>query len=155
MDANKHPVIDAKEALDEFFEKFEPPKDPEFWKKLVNEEANEVMEAFAHLIKELCDLGYVLSGLSIACDEAEVDMLDITPVDAIYGAMVIMQSLDEYPNFEPVLQEAFAATHKSNMSKLGDDGKPIRREDGKILKGPNYKAPDILSIVTKGYVGER
>lgn len=37
------------------------------------------------------------------------------------------------------LNEAYRRVHVSNMSKLGDDGKPIRREDGKILKGPNYK----------------
>ena len=33
------------------------------------------------------------------------------------------------------------------MSKLGQDGKPIYREDGKVLKGPNYFKPDIASIV--------
>ncbi len=41
------------------------------------------------------------------------------------------------------LEEVFAEVHKSNMSKLGDDGKPIYREDGKVLKGPNYKLPDL------------
>lgn len=41
------------------------------------------------------------------------------------------------------LQEVFEAVHESNMSKLGEDGKPIYREDGKVLKGPNYKEPDL------------
>lgn len=41
------------------------------------------------------------------------------------------------------LQEVFEEVHKSNMSKLGPDGKPIYREDGKVLKGPNYKEPDL------------
>ena len=36
---------------------------------------------------------------------------------------------------------AYDRVHRSNMSKLGEDGKPIRREDGKVLKGPNYKPP--------------
>jgi len=36
---------------------------------------------------------------------------------------------------------AFNRVHESNMSKLGDDGKPLYREDGKVLKGPNYKPP--------------
>lgn len=35
----------------------------------------------------------------------------------------------------------FATIHESNMSKLGEDGKPIYREDGKVMKGPNYKKP--------------
>lgn len=43
----------------------------------------------------------------------------------------------------------FDAIQKSNMSKLGEDGKPLVREDGKILKGPNYKPPtdDIRQIL--------
>lgn len=36
----------------------------------------------------------------------------------------------------------FDAVHKSNMSKLDDEGKPYLREDGKVEKGPNYQAPD-------------
>lgn len=43
--------------------------------------------------------------------------------------------------------EIFAAVHASNMTKLGADGKPIRREDGKVVKGPNYKEPDLTSLV--------
>ena len=39
------------------------------------------------------------------------------------------------------LNTALDRVHRSNMSKLGDDGKPIRRGDGKVLKGPNYKPP--------------
>lgn len=45
------------------------------------------------------------------------------------------------------MKELFDEVHRSNMSKLGEDGKPIRREDGKILKGPNYFKPDLASIV--------
>ena len=45
------------------------------------------------------------------------------------------------------LIEAFKRTHESNMSKLGEDGKPIYRDDGKVLKGPNYKAPDLGDLV--------
>lgn len=42
---------------------------------------------------------------------------------------------------------AFNLVHESNMSKLGADGKPIYREDGKVLKGPNYKEPDLKGCV--------
>ena len=41
------------------------------------------------------------------------------------------------------LDEALDRVHKSNMSKLDDDGNPIYREDGKVLKGPNYKPPTL------------
>jgi len=41
-------------------------------------------------------------------------------------------------------ETAFAEVQRSNSSKLGEDGKPIRREsDGKVMKGPNYSAPDL------------
>ena len=44
------------------------------------------------------------------------------------------------------LDEALNRVHLSNMSKLGEDGKPIYREDGKVLKGPNYKPPDLSDL---------
>ena len=44
------------------------------------------------------------------------------------------------------LDEALDRVHKSNMSKLGDDGQPIYREDGKVLKGPNYKPPTLEDL---------
>lgn len=45
------------------------------------------------------------------------------------------------------LDEVFNAVHESNMSKLGEDGKPIYREDGKILKGPGYQPPNIEAVL--------
>ena len=42
--------------------------------------------------------------------------------------------------------DGFSEVHRSNMSKLGEDGKPIYREDGKVLKGPNYFKPDLAAI---------
>ena len=41
------------------------------------------------------------------------------------------------------IDECFREVHVSNMSKLGEDGKPIYREDGKVVKGPNYRPPDL------------
>ena len=45
------------------------------------------------------------------------------------------------------LDEAMFRVHQSNMSKLDDEGKPIYREDGKVLKGPNYKPPNLADLV--------
>lgn len=45
------------------------------------------------------------------------------------------------------INEIFDEIHASNMSKLGEDGKPIYREDGKVLKGPNYFKPNISKIL--------
>ena len=44
------------------------------------------------------------------------------------------------------LDEALDRVHQSNMSKLDDDGNPIYREDGKVLKGPNYQPPDLSDL---------
>ena len=47
------------------------------------------------------------------------------------------------------IDEVFQEIQRSNMSKLGANGKPIYREDGKVMKGPNYFKPDIESILKK------
>ena len=45
------------------------------------------------------------------------------------------------------IEEVFDEIQRSNMSKLGEDGKPIYREDGKVMKGPNYFKPDFTKIL--------
>jgi predicted HAD superfamily Cof-like phosphohydrolase len=72
----------------------------------------------ARLLKELCDLQYVLQGTA--------DSLGL-------GA---------------VFEQAYHEVHRSNMSKLDADGKPIKREsDGKVLKGPLYYPPDMEQFI--------
>lgn len=46
-------------------------------------------------------------------------------------------------NLPAVLKEI----HRSNMSKLGEDGEPLYREDGKVLKGPNFTPPNLEAII--------
>ena len=46
------------------------------------------------------------------------------------------------------IDEAFAEVHRSNMSKLDDDGRPIKDTGGKVLKGPNYSEADMSKFVT-------
>jgi predicted HAD superfamily Cof-like phosphohydrolase len=45
------------------------------------------------------------------------------------------------------LDEALDRVHQSNMSKLGEDGQPIYRNDGKVLKGPSYQPPYLNDLV--------
>lgn len=45
------------------------------------------------------------------------------------------------------LDAVLAEVHRSNMSKLGADGRPIHREDGKAMKGPGYTPPDIAAVL--------
>ena len=41
------------------------------------------------------------------------------------------------------LDECFNEVHRSNMTKLGEDGRPLYRDDGKVMKGPNYEDPNL------------
>ena len=54
----------------------------------------------------------------------------------VFGTIITEGLQDE-------MEQAFDAVYESNMSKLGEDGLPVKRADGKILKGPNYKEPDL------------
>ena len=45
------------------------------------------------------------------------------------------------------LDKCFEEVHRSNMSKLSEEGKPIYNEFGKVMKGPNYSPPDLKKII--------
>ena len=46
-----------------------------------------------------------------------------------------------------IIEDVFSEIQDSNMSKLGLDGKPIYRDDGKVMKGPNYRRPDLKKFL--------
>ena len=50
-------------------------------------------------------------------------------------------------NMDWDLEQELRRDHQTNMSKLGEDGKPVRRTDGKVLKGPNYQPPTLTDLV--------
>ena len=47
------------------------------------------------------------------------------------------------------LDDCFREVHESNMSKLGEDGKPVYRDDGKVLKGPNFFEPKLGELIRR------
>ncbi len=112
-----HP-LDVELDPEEMFRRF----------RFLNEEMTEVYDAIsdiakvrietpelvAHLLKELADVQYTLSGFA-----------------ATFGLN---------------LDEAYVRVHESNMSKFQPDG-PAYSEDGKVLKGPNYIAPNLRDLV--------
>ena len=88
---------------------------------LIQEELNEFMEAISNKdLKEAAD--------------ALTDILYVT-----YGAGHA---------FGINLDKCFDEVQRSNMSKLGNDGKPIYNEHGKVMKGPNYFKPDLKKFLT-------
>lgn len=47
------------------------------------------------------------------------------------------------------IEPFFAEIQRSNMSKLGLNGKPVKREDGKVIKGENYSPPDLAAVMRR------
>ncbi len=74
---------------------------------------------------------------------------DIVEVlDALTDIQYVLDGAYLSFGLQDVKVSAFNEVHASNMSKLGQDGKPIRREsDGKVMKGPNYWKPDMVKFV--------
>lgn len=67
--------------------------------------------------------------------------------DALGDQLYILFGTIIAHGMQHIITDVFNEIHRSNMSKLGEDGKPIYREDGKILKGPGYSKPDLKKIL--------
>ncbi|HEA19373.1 hypothetical protein LCGC14_2175840 [marine sediment metagenome] len=75
---------------------------------------------------------------------------DLTEVaDALGDMLYILCGTILEHGMQYKIEEVFTEIQRSNMSKLGADGRPIYREDGKVLKGPNYFKPNIAAILEK------
>ncbi len=97
------------------------------------------MELRIDLIEE--ELGELKDGILLG-DGTLVDVADALTdlLYVIYGAG---------HSFGINLDKCFEEVHNSNMSKLGNDGKPIYREDGKILKGKNFREPNLKEVLNE------
>ena len=74
------------------------------------------------------------------------DLIEVA--DALGDMLYILCGTILSHGMQHKISEVFKEIQRSNMSKLGPDGKPIYREDGKVLKGPNYFKPDIKGILS-------
>ena len=77
------------------------------------------------------------------------DIVEIA--DALGDKLYILLGTILKHGLQHKIEEVFDEIHRSNMSKLDENGKPIFREDGKILKSPGYFKPDIRSIIVQNY----
>jgi len=75
------------------------------------------------------------------------DLVEIA--DALGDKLYILCGTILAHGLQDKIVEVFNEIQRSNMSKLSAEGKPVIREDGKILKGPNYFKPNIKSILEK------
>ncbi len=85
-----------------------------------------------------------LDELKVALEQGDL----VETLDALIDLQYVLDGAFLSFGLQHVKEKAFNEVHRSNMSKLGADGKPIRREsDGKVLKGPDYFKPDITQFV--------
>jgi len=75
------------------------------------------------------------------------DLVEVA--DALGDMLYILAGTIIEHGMQHKIAEVFDEIQRSNMSKLGEDGKPIYREDGKVLKGPNYFKPNIQEILDR------
>ena len=117
----------AKEFRSKYGIKNSPEKQTTAYQsRLISEEFNEFIEADSLFYRDNSKFR----------EDALKELADLVYVCYQYAA-----------NMGWFLDEALDRVHQSNMSKLGEDGKPIYREDGKVLKGPNYKSPNLNDLI--------
>jgi predicted HAD superfamily Cof-like phosphohydrolase len=78
-----------------------------------------------------------------ACKESNIEEI----ADALGDQLYILCGTILKHGLQHKIQQVFSEIHRSNMSKLDADGKPLIREDGKILKSDRYLPPDIKKIL--------
>jgi predicted HAD superfamily Cof-like phosphohydrolase len=106
---------------------------------LIQEEGNEFKEALDLWVK-LSEGGESSdSDINAVRQAKECVIKELSDLAFVCEQMAAFLGID--------LEEAMCRVFRSNMSKLDSNGKPIYREDGKILKGPNYQPPDLSDLV--------
>lgn len=75
------------------------------------------------------------------------DMVEV--LDALCDIQYVLDGTFLEFGLHKLKDRAMAEVHASNMSKLGADGRPVLREDGKVLKGPFFRRPDLTRILAE------
>ena len=98
--------------------------------------------------KDRCELRYKLMDEELKEFKAAYEAGDLVEVaDALTDlAYVLFGSVLEF-GLQDKFETFFEEVQRSNMSKLDENGQPIKRADGKILKGPNFFLPDLKGIL--------
>lgn len=124
----------VEDSVREFRTKFNCSNDRDLAIRLIKEEIQEVKDAAAHLLKELCDLVYVIENGMQACggENLPVDLLDEC-------ADTLDNFVDCFSDYQQLT--AFNRVHISNMMKVSND------TGDKIQKGPNYVEPTLLDLM--------
>ena len=111
--------------------------------------------AIGHSEKPKADLGEAknLLRFNLMKEENEeyleaVQNKDLTEIaDALGDMLYILCGTIIEHGLQHIIEDVFDEIQRSNMSKLGADGKPIYREDGKVMKGPHYFKPNFSTML--------
>jgi len=120
----------------EFHSAFNHPKHDTPQMDVLEKESKLVALRYALINEELKELGDAIK---------QKDMVEVA--DALGDMLYILCGTIIEHGMQHKIDEIFSEIQNSNMSKLGADGNPIYREDGKVLKGPNYFKPNIKGIL--------
>ena len=102
----------------------------------------------AHISKEINELRHKLMAEENNEYLEAANTNDLVEVaDALGDMLYILCGTILSHGMQHVIEEVFDEIQNSNMSKLGADGKPIYREDGKVMKGPNYRKPNLKQFL--------
>ena len=108
--------------------------------RLIHEEAGEVIRALGCVVLRWSDGSTTV--------ESRPDLVGEPVLSNIAHELADLQYVTHGGQVEAgVPQDVFAEVHRANMSKLGDDGRPVLRADGKVMKGPKYRPPDVARVL--------
>ena len=118
--------------------------DEEQTEYIIAEKNNDKVE----MLDAVCDMCYILIGTLLEQNRGDVEAV----ADVIYfgcdnKSKFIFEKVFKN-EFNDIFVKAFEEVHRSNMSKLDENGKPIYREDGKITKGPNFFPPNLKQFLS-------
>tara|TARA_B110000967_G_C18821313_1_gene528856 strand:- start:500 stop:883 length:384 start_codon:yes stop_codon:yes gene_type:complete len=114
------------------------------------EKVGDFMEAFGQEVLYVPTLpDFNLGALRLDLIEEEVQELRdglgksslLEVADALTDILYVVYGAGH--SFGIDLDDCFNEVHRSNMTKLGEDGRPMYRDDGKVMKGPNYETPNL------------
>jgi len=117
--------------------------DEEQTEYIIAEKNNDKVE----MLDAVCDMCYILIGTLLEQNKGNIEAV----ADVIYfgcndKSKFIFEKVFKN-EFNDIFVKAFEEVHRSNMSKLDENGKPIYREDGKITKGPNFFPPNLKQFL--------
>ena len=118
----------------------------EYVKKFMKTFGQEVKEKAEFPSNKITSLRYELIKEELLELKEAIEKKDIKEVaDALTDILYVTYGAGHAFGID--LDKCFEEVQNSNMSKLGDDGKPIYNESGKVMKGPNYFKPDLLKFI--------